>query len=1041
MLFRFDDIELDEDTFELRRAGRVVPVQRKVLETLFYFVRHPNRLITRSELHEGPWQGTIVTDAALDQVVMQARRIIAPQDRRREQPIRTVRGKGFRFVASVTTELPKTETVSPDSARAAAYAEKPGSAVQPRTTARLVGRTRELEELQLAVYDVLAGRGSLVLVRGDAGIGKTSLLERFCTEHQARGMEVEFHWARCWEAGGAPALWPWRELLRSFIDRVDASHAELLLGEEAADLMPLARNAIPEADASRPAGSFENEAQTRFRVFDSVRRVLARVCEQRPLVLLIEDLHQADEASLLLLRFLTRYLHEQRLLIVASMRPVDGERRSLIAPLLASATTRTIELAGLNSADVAALAKLRGFELSAAAVDRLLAASGGNPLLIDGTLRALPNLDVPIPAPLIGSAIHVPDAITDSIRRRLEALPSPTVAMLKTCSVLGRSFSLPAAEVIHAASGYGLALLEPALREGLVESERAPTSFRFSHVLVRETLYQDLSAVSRSDLHFAFGSHLEALRLLDGDAVFQIAHHFLAAVPRYGVSKAIEYEVKAAEVALGYYAYELAADHYAQAVHLQSQEVKQTSEDCALMLALADAQRMAGRTQAAGQTLRRVLDLAADLGDTELFARALLGLSNLLRSNTMVDPTYEGLLRNALSQVEGTNLLRPILLATLVEATHFTAPLAERQQWGDEALRLARNSDDASTLTRVLHALVSSGIYSEAAVVLSVTEDMVRAARIVNRAEIVLDALSMHAGSLLLTGDGPAYRRIVDEHQRFANRVRHPIHLYFTEAFKACRSYLDGALHDAENHARTALRSGQPVLETVATMTFAIQLAMLAVEQTEETVRALLREMRTIVDPVLALVPFTGWQALLSRFALAVGDRDEAASWLERLTDNDLRAIARDKNYETTIAQLAIVAVELDDRTRSQQIYEALKPFAGGHLCTSVIPSAYFGPATFYLGLLAAHCGEQTMAQAWFERAEHDCAAVGARTYLGWTQFHRARTISQGDNAPEQVRRARAWLDAAERTAKRCKLPKLIAAIETQRELAARGPA
>jgi DNA-binding winged helix-turn-helix (wHTH) protein len=1036
MLFRFDDIELDEDAFELRRAGRAIRVQPKVLQALLYFARQPNRLIPRSELLDGLWRGTIVSDAAVDQVVMQARRAIAPRNRGEAQPLRTVHGKGFRLVATVTAEPSRRDVEGADSKPSDLGDGRVASGIRTRNTAGLVGRTRELQELRLALDDALAGRGAVVLVRGDAGIGKTSLLERFCADQHARGLGIDFHWARCWEAGGAPALWPWRELLRACIAREDASFAQRVLGDQAADLLPLASDSTP-ASTSRAAGAFESDAQTRFRVFDSIKQVLWRICSQRPLVLLIEDLHAADDASWLLLRFLTGYVREQPLLIVGSTRPLDDRRLSLSAPLLASIATHSIDLSGLTANDIATLAKGRGLELADAAVETLIAATGGNPLLIEHTLRALPDVEAPIPAELIGPAIRVPKAITDSIRRRLQALPQATLAMLKTCSVLGRSFSLPMAELVHAARGDGLALLEPALREGLVESEPFPTSFRFSHVLVRETLYHDLSPVSRSDLHFAFGARLEAQGPPDADTVFRIAHHFLAAASRHGAPKAIEYATKAAEAALGFYAYELAADHYAQAVRLQSQESGGTPDGATLMLALADAERLAGRTAAAGQTLRKVIDLASERGDTELLARALLGLSNLLRSNTMIDPTYEGLLRSALAQLGEAHSLRPVLLATLVEAAAFTAPIAERRQWSEEAIRLARASDAPATLARVIHAVVSAGVFCDDAIILSSTTELMRAARAVSHPEVLLDALAMHAGSLLHTGDGPALHRTVDEHLRLANRVRHPLHAYYAEVFKASRSYLEGALANSEDHTRAALRVGEPVMETLALVTFAVQLAVLAVEHTREAACPLLQEVRTIVDPVLAQVPFTAWEALRGRLGLLVGDRDEARSPLERLTDNDLRALARDHNYAATLGQLAIIAIELDDRVRARQLFEALKPFAGDHLGTAVYPLAYLGPATFYLALLATHCGEHSMGQELFQRAERDCTAIGTRTYLAWTRFHRARALlSTSKGAPEPARQAREWLRAAEQTAVHCGLPRLLAAVvDVRREL------
>ncbi len=198
MLHRFGPFELDERRFELRRRGKPVAVQRQVLETIAYLVKNPDRLISKDELIKGPWKGTAVSDAALAHVIMVARRALT--DRNKGKPIiETVRGKGYRFVAEVTT------STTPASARdsrlemqlpASSNPSKSGS-----TSDRpFLGREKELKTLATAAAKATAGHGSLVLIGGEPGIGKTSLLERF----GKAAHEMDVLWGRCWEARGPP---------------------------------------------------------------------------------------------------------------------------------------------------------------------------------------------------------------------------------------------------------------------------------------------------------------------------------------------------------------------------------------------------------------------------------------------------------------------------------------------------------------------------------------------------------------------------------------------------------------------------------------------------------------------------------------------------------------------------------------------------------------------------------------------------------------------------------------------------------------------
>src|SRR5713101_2949358 len=190
MLHRFGPFELDERRFELRRHGKPVAIQRKVLETIAFLVKNPDRLISKDELIEGPWKGTTVSDASLARVIMMARKTLTDRGRLGHL-IQTVRGKGYRFL----------------------------------------GRKQELEIMLAAAERAAGGHGNLLLVGGEPGIGKTSLLERF--GRTVLGMEIL--WGRCWEGGGAPAFWPWLEIVRQYVDR-HGDELILSMGSAASDI-------------------------------------------------------------------------------------------------------------------------------------------------------------------------------------------------------------------------------------------------------------------------------------------------------------------------------------------------------------------------------------------------------------------------------------------------------------------------------------------------------------------------------------------------------------------------------------------------------------------------------------------------------------------------------------------------------------------------------------------------------------------------------------------------------------------------------------
>jgi len=451
MNHRFGAFEIDDRLLELRRNGKAAFVQARVLDTILFLIRHRDEVVSKAALIDGPWGGTAVGDAALSQAIRSARKVLSAAG---EPPaIATIRGRGFRFVRPIT--------VQPEEGNSTAGARPP-----------LFGRARELDVLDQAFARAKDRRGGLVVVRGAAGIGKTRLVEAFAERLKASGAKVL--WGHCWPEGRTPALWPWSEAL----------------GDLQPDLFEGWRSG-----GGPPAA-------------DSVARLLFRLEESRPVVVVIEDLHWADDQTLRLLRFLRGPIAQSRVLLIGTCRPGSSGRRGR--------RSRWLLPEGGAGVDV-----LRLESISSEAVDDWLTATFGrcfpgqvisfvedatdnHPVLLRSLLARLPRSWQGECPDRIGWCYgRLPAWLESDARSRLKGLPRATRDALATAAVAGREFSL---DVLAGIEGWrdslqAMTVLEPALIAELLE----PASdwlmrLRFSDGLVRQTLYRGLRLQRRLEI-------------------------------------------------------------------------------------------------------------------------------------------------------------------------------------------------------------------------------------------------------------------------------------------------------------------------------------------------------------------------------------------------------------------------------------------------------------------------------------------------------------------------------------------------------------
>ncbi|MGH2597787.1 MAG: ATP-binding protein, partial [Dehalococcoidia bacterium] len=603
----------------------------------------------------------------------------------------------------------------------------------------LVGREHELAALRARLEAAVAGTAGVALLAGEPGIGKTRLAEELAQEAHQRDCRVL--WGRCWDGEGAPAFWPWIQIIRAHVHDRDPAGLRDDLGSGAAaiaqivaevhDRLPdLASPRLPRSGDMRLPVLPTDPAQARFRLFDSVATFLRTISREQPLVLVLDDLHAADVPSLLLLRFLAQSLTTgprvgagaARVLVIGTYRDADvGQDHPLaqtFAELAREPVVDRLDLAGLEEEAVArCVAEVAGRTPPPPVVAAIARGTNGNPFFVTEIARLLATTDVTTAeawgTPTAGRrrptrgqpgsaawTFGIPPSVRAVIMRRLERLSLVCNQILTVAAVIGREFSLGTLEAVCEAGGEPLldALAEAESARIIAARSATPGHYQFAHALIRETLSESLPAARRIRLHQQVGLALEArFGPTATEHLAELAHHFVQAAPAGDVERADGYARHAADHALLHLAHEEAARLYQMA--LTAQQAAPVVDVCTraeLSLALGDALTRAGDFDAARasylQTIedaRRLSPCAAD-DPAALLARAALGVS-MAADTGRHDPALIGLLEEAAAALSAEDsALRARVLARLAVAQIPTAGAEERRMaLSEEAVAMA----------------------------------------------------------------------------------------------------------------------------------------------------------------------------------------------------------------------------------------------------------------------------------------------------------------------------------------------------------------
>ena len=905
---------------------------------------------------------------------------------------------------------------------------------QGRAESLFVGRQPELGTLQTALEHAVSGRGRLVMLVGEPGIGKTRTAQELA--NRAAQRNVLALWARCNEESGAPPYWPWVQVIRSYIRHCDAEALGQDVGAAAADIAEIApdlRERIPDL---QPPPRLEDPAQARFRLFDSITGFLKNAARRRPLMLLIDDLHWADTASLRLLAFLAPEIADSRLLLVGTYRDVELSRQHPLSDTLGELARlhvfQRLLLSGLNREDVGRFIEATaGMAAPSWLIDAVNAEAEGNPFFLKEIVALLVHervLDPQHPARLDelqrgsrrGPALRVPEGVREVIGKRLNRFSEYCNRILTVASVIGREFDFGILlRIIDDASEDRLLEgLEEALAAHVIEEMPLPAvgRYQFTHALIRETLYDELRTARRAALHRRIGEAIEQLRHTDLESYLpQLAHHFSEAAHGTDMDKAVEYVMRAGERAEALLAYEEAVRLYRMG--LQTLELKEPVDEtrrCQFLLLLGEAYRRSSEFDQALATLLRAAHSAKAARLPDLFARAAVAYEYAVwRADRRTDVAAASLLEEALQIIaEGDIALRSKILGGLARAILYKGAPKRAMAYAEQAVAMAPRLGDPALLATNLNMLYELSWETEAAEKrLALATEMLQAAEQAGNFEFVCMAHSRRMIALLELGDIQAGDVEIEAQLRITNmHIRQPAFMSPTVGFRAMRALMDGRFEESEQFALSALDLADQAHMDYSGP-FGVQMFSLRREQGR------LRELEpALTGFVQQRSVASTWRPGLALLYAELGREQEARAELEHLARDDFAGLARDALWSASITYLAEVCAFLGDAARAVSLYRLLLPYADRNIVAGG-GVACFGSASRYLGLLATTLSLWGDAEHHFKDAMAMNTRMGARPSVAHTQHDYATMLLARGQAADQEK-ASALLNEALTTAR-----------------------
>jgi class 3 adenylate cyclase len=889
-----------------------------------------------------------------------------------------------------------------------------------------VGRREEMEQLKTSLEEALSGKGSLSMLVGEPGIGKTRLAEEFGVYAGLRGAQVLT--GHCYEGEASLPYRPFVEALRQYTRSRPDAELRTQLGPGAPEMAALVSEIRQRFPDIEEAPKLDPEAE-RLRLFESVTEFLHNASTAQPLVLHLDDLHWSDKPSLLLLQHLAQRSARDRLLVLGAYRDVELDRSHPLSEALGALRRlpnyRRVLLRGLAQQTVHdLLTAIDPSEEGAAARQALSAAlyqeTEGNPFFIREVLAHLIETGkiVHEDGRWVGrvtsvSELGIPEGVREVIGRRLSRLSDGCNRMLTVASTMTGGFSWEALKAINNVAQPSSAadapteaqlldLLEEALAAQLIAERKGELSdtYDFTHALIRQTLYEELSGPRRVLLHRQIGEALEKLYATNIDTHLpELAHHFYQAAPGGDVQKAIDYATRAGVRALELYAWEEAAGHYERA--LQAMDLIGTAgeqERFELLMRLAMAQGAMGDGPLAQDTCERAVLVAkaADLAEQHALAAARYAdWSNPFGDITRPVAVLEG----ALARLpEGDSSGRALVMAQLANIQYFSAPLEQVTEIARAAVGVARRINDPETLSRVLDlALFPLAGPETVEERVAIVDELLELASVRRDRLASYNALFFRRMALAEIGDIDGCQRDLGANLAFAREARLAQQIWNSSMALAMRPLLEGRFDEAERLMQEALVLGQHLQGDGPLQTFGIQLIDL------RHLQGRLAEVEPLVREQVKQFP----NLAVSKCALAfvhaeIDSVDELRREFDELAVHDFADMPRDLFWLVCIYALAEACDYLSDAARATLLYDILLPYAERNI---IVGTTAFcsGSASRQLGMMATLMGRYGDAERHFEYALAFDQKMSARPWVAHDQYYYAKMLlaraAAGDKA------------------------------------------
>ena len=906
-----------------------------------------------------------------------------------------------------------------------------------------VGRHKEVDQLKAKFENSLSGRGGMVALVGEPGIGKTRTSLELETYAGLRNAQVL--WGRCYEGSGAPPYWPWVQAIRSYLTNHEPDELRQQMGSTASvisEIVTDVKDRLP--DVQKPT-ELDDPESARFRLFDSIATFLKNAGQVKPIVLILDDLHWADKPSLMLLEFVARELASSRVMIVGTYRDMELNRRHPLAVTLGDLTRERlferVLLRGLTRADVARFVEIAaGVPPANGLVDAIHTQTEGNPLFVTETVRLLIQ-EGEFAADQSSRSdsswnIRIPEGVREVIGRRLDKLSERCNDILTTASIIGRVFTLDQIRAVSEETSEGqlLDVIDEALAARAIEEMPGTIGeYQFTHALIQETLSGELSTTRRVRLHAAIAVALESLWGDNADEnATQLAEHFAEAETVLGSEKLVHYLDIAGKQGLDAYGYEEAQRAFERALR--------AVESAPVTPQIASLWHGLGRAQ--GFTLgRQEMQAAVDSLTTAFNSYIELGLTQKAVSVGFVHlPNVHG--------PEGMAKLieRAIELVQKGTADHARL-LGEYVKWISlEALDHAKVSESVDTAIKIAADLGDSAlelqVTASAITPISAVHGVNKALNLAKRA-VQLSAVADVPGSevvaresvgaaLLYEGDFEAGMAHANAAIEAAERSRNLFHLVAAYSERAQRYILTGDWERAAADLDVVeVRDPNEVRILVARLQISIQIddhpkVMEYLNKLWDMARA---------DVAISLARGTGWRsAVVYSYMLGrnIGPPDIEQIAAEAFGFAPVEVVDAVGWSQSVLESKILMSLLQGDTDDFEQHYEALQKDLG------TISTRHYRTRQLnkfrMMGLISTGLGKYDRAADDFETAIEMDAKIGVGPELAWTRYEYAGMLLKRD-APGDQDKANQLQDEAIAVSRELGMNLLLERVLSQREI------